>query len=312
MVVALSKNAANYNESDFSEPYPADDISQAEVSSLIEEKSTQYPEIKDDEELYLREDKRILVAEDNEDLRKLIVDFLSTYYDVVEASNGMAAAKIIQDTEIDLIISDIMMPLKDGITLCSEIKNDLNNSHIPFVMLTAKTGQESKLEGIGSGADVYLKKPVNFDILIRIIRNIFKQQENLKEFYAKHYFADLSEIPANRQCNAFLKKLYDILDANINKQKLDVDFFATELSMSKTKLYTKLKSITGKSLVEIILNYRLRKAARIIIEEDLSISEVIMQVGIESQSYFTRTFKKEFGETPAAFAAKNKKKNYEN
>jgi len=306
MVVALSKNPASYNESVFTEPQLSDDHSKPNTG-LMELESMQLAGIHEPDELYLRENKRILIAEDNEDLRKLIAGFLLSYYDVVEASNGMVASNLINNMEIDLIISDIMMPLKDGIGLCYEVKNDMNTSYIPFIMLTAKTGQESKLEGVESGADIYLEKPVNFDILLQVIRNIFKQQESLKEYYAKHYFTDSGEVPANRQHNAFLKKLYDLLDANIDSPELDVNYIASELSMSKSKLYAKLKSVTGKSLVEIVLNYRLRKAARIMIEEDLSIREVIMQVGIESQSYFTRVFKKEFGETPAAFAAKNRK-----
>ena len=308
MVITLSKNAANYSEQDFSESHPAgDNYPQSDVK-LPEGKNIQHFEIPEVEELYFRENKRILIAEDNEDLRKLIAGFLSSYYDVIEASDGMAASILIRDMEIDLIISDIMMPEKDGVTLCHEVKNDINSSYIPFIMLTAKTGQESELEGLGSGADVYLEKPVNFDMLLQIIRNIFKQQESLKEYFAKHYFAGSGEIAANKHYNEFLKKLYDLLEINIDRPELDVNYIASELSMSKSKLYAKLKSITGKSLVEIILNYRLKKAAHLIIEEDLSMREIIMRVGIESQSYFTRMFKKEFGETPTSFAAKNKKK----
>jgi AraC-like DNA-binding protein len=201
-----------------------------------------------------------------------------------------------------------MMPLKDGITLCNEVKNNMDSSHIPFIMLTAKSGQESEMEGIESGADAYLEKPVHFDMLLQIIRNIFKQQESLKEHFAKHYFAGSGEIAVNKQHNLFLKKLYDLLEANIDNPEMDVNYIASELLMSKSKLYAKLKSITGKSLVEIILNYRLKTAARLMIEEDLLMHEIIMRVGIESQSYFTRMFKKEFGETPTAFAAKNKSK----
>jgi len=305
LVVMLSKNTASYAEQNFTgEPHQLDNKRLQPEIEQMEEDNPHQAGIDEPDELYFRESKRILIAEDNEDLRKLVAGFLSSYYDVVEASNGIAAANLIHDMEIDLIISDIMMPLKDGITLCHETKNDINSSHIPFIMFTAKTGQASELEGIESGADVYLEKPVNFDLLLQVIRNIFKQRENLKEYYVKHYFAGSTEIAANRQYNTFLKKLYDLLDANLDNSKLDVSYIASELFMSKSKLYAKLKSITNKSLVEIILNYRLRKAARLMIEKDLSIGEIMMSVGIESQSYFTRMFKKEFGETPAAFAAK--------
>jgi signal transduction histidine kinase/DNA-binding response OmpR family regulator len=306
MVVALSKNAANYRKQDFMEPAPPVEDLPADVA----------PEAKNDirlaepgnvEDLFLRESKRILIVEDNEDLRKLIAGFLSPYYTVVAASDGVAASDAIRDMEIDLIISDVMMPLKDGITLCRELKDSMNTSHIPLIMLTAKTGQTSRLEGIESGADVYLEKPVNFDMLLQVIRNIFKRQEKIREHYAKYFFVESSEISLNRQDNAFLKKLYDILDANIDNPELDVNYIASEMTMSKSKIYAKLKSVTGKSLVEIVLDYRLKKAAQLMLEEDLSVREVIMRVGIESQSYFTRMFKKEHGETPAAFAARHKK-----
>jgi signal transduction histidine kinase/DNA-binding response OmpR family regulator len=309
MVVALSKNAAIYSEYDFTEPNSSNFYSLPSIES-IGEAITQHPGTNETNHLYLRENKSILIVEDNEDLRKLIAGFLSSYFAVVEASNGIAALNLIRDMEIDLIVSDIMMPLKDGISLCCEVKNDINSSHIPVIMLTAKTGQESELESVESGADVYLEKPVNFDLLLQVIRNIFKQQESLREYYAKHYFAGSGEVSANRHNNAFLKKLYDILEANIDNTALDVYRVASELSMSRGKLYAKLKSITGKSIVEIILNYRLRKAARLLIDEDLPIHEIIMRVGIESQSYFTRMFKKEFGETPATFAAKNKRASF--
>ena len=308
MVVALSKSIKSYSEQDFAEPQLLDNHSQPDFEWMDEENMPPAENSRVDE-LYLRENKRILIVEDNEDMRKLIAGFLSQYFNIVEASNGIVASNLIRDMEIDLIISDIIMPLKDGISLCSEVKNNMDTSHIPFIMLTAKAGQESEMEGIESGADVYLEKPVNFDKLFHVIRNIFKQQESLKEYYVKHYFADSGEISANRQYNAFLKKLYDLMDANIDNSELDVNYIASELSMSKSKLYAKLKSITGKSLVEIVLNYRLRKAARLILEKDLSMREIIMQVGIESQSYFTRMFKKEFGETPTAFAAKRRQIN---
>jgi DNA-binding response OmpR family regulator len=310
-VVAFSKNAASYSEQDFSETQPVYLPPTATEIELLEEESIQPLEPHQINELYLREKKRILIAEDNEDLRKLIVGLLSPNFEVVEAANGVEASNLIRDKEIDLIISDIMMPLKDGIRLCSEVKNDINSSHIPFIMLTAKTGKESELEGAEAGADKYLEKPVDFDILLQVIHNIFKQQESLREYYAKYHFADSGEVSGNRQNNAFLKQLYDILETHIDNPNIDVYSVASELSMSRAKLYAKLKSITGKSIVEIILNYRLKKAARLLIEEDLPMGEVIVRVGIESQSYFTRMFKKEFGETPAKFAARNKSTNNE-
>lgn len=259
--------------------------------------------------IFLREKKRILLVEDNEDLRRLIANFLSADYIVIEASNGVVASTILRDMEINLVVSDIMMPEKDGVTLCREIKNDMNFSHIPVLLLTAKSGVESKIEGTSSGADAYLEKPVNMELLLVTINNVFNRLQQLKDHYAKNYFADYSELTLNQEDNKFLKSFVDTIEANIDQPEMNVHVVAAELSMSRSKLYSKIKSITGKSIVEFVLSYRLRKAARMLIESDISIREVMDAVGIESQSYFTRVFKKEFGDTPSQFVSKNRVKN---
>ncbi|GHT71393.1 hybrid sensor histidine kinase/response regulator [Bacteroidia bacterium] len=257
--------------------------------------------------LMKNEKKRILLVEDHNDLRKLIADILSEGYDVVEAKDGRDASGILENELIHLIISDIMMPNKDGLTLSMEVKNNIETSHIPVILLTAKTGIENEIEGIGTGADIYIEKPVDFDLLKLTIRNIFSQQQRLKEYYARNYFADDSELSSNEQDNKFLKNLIQIIDDNLTQSQLNINYIASQLMMSHSKLYNKVKLMTGKSVVNFILNLRLRKAARLIIEKDMSMRQVMEEVGIESQTYFTNAFKKEFGETPTEFAAKHKK-----
>ncbi len=250
--------------------------------------------------------KRILLVEDNVDLRNMIAEYLASDFEILEAGDGVEASAILSSKMIDLVISDIMMPRKDGVTLSREIKENVETSHIPVVLLTAKTGLESKIEGVDSGADLYFEKPVDFELLKISIQNIFKQRQHLKEFYARNFFADSAELSSNERDNKFLCDFVKIIDDNIDQSGLDVNFIASELSMSRSKLYRKIKTMTDKSIVEFILNYRLRKAARIIIEEDLSMRQVMDKVGIESQPYFTNAFKKEFGQTPTAFAQKHK------
>lgn len=254
----------------------------------------------------LRERKQILLVEDNADLRGLIAEYLRTAFEVVEAGNGAEASVIVEEMEIDLIISDIMMPVKNGIMLCKEIKENINFSHIPFVMLTAKSGLENQLEGLDSGADAYFEKPVDLGLLLLTVQNIFRQQQNLKEHYVRNYFVDSRELAANQQDNKFISRLIDIIESRLDQADMDVSYIATELSMSRSKLYTKVKSLTDKSIVEFIRSYRLRKAATLLIEENLSIRETMERIGIESQSYFTRIFKSEFGMSPTAFIQKNK------
>ena len=158
-----------------------------------------------------------------------------------------------------------------------------------------------------AGADLYFEKPVDLTYLKLSIQNIFRNRRQLKEHYAKNYYADSCELSSNEQDNKFLKQFIAFIEANMDQSEMDINQIAGELSMSRSKLYTKVKSLTGKSVVEFVLNCRLRKAAKLIIEENMTMREVMMHIGIESQAYFTNSFKKVFGETPTAFAAKHKK-----
>lgn len=258
-------------------------------------------------ENYINDKRRILLAEDNEDLRNLIADYLSTDFEVITAENGLIASSTLKNTHIDLIISDIMMPLKDGISLCKEVKENIEFSHIPFILLTAKAGLDSKLEGADSGADIYLEKPIDFNLLRLSLRNVFKQQQQMRDYYAKNFFAESHELTTNKRESDFMRKFIAILDENLDKPEMDVNQIASELSMSRSKLYNKIKSITGNSIIEFIKSYRLRKAANLIIDTNLSMREIMTLIGIESQSYFSRSFKNEFGETPTNFGSKYKK-----
>ncbi|MBD0825403.1 two-component regulator propeller domain-containing protein [Aestuariibaculum marinum] len=264
-------------------------------------------EIISQENNYVKDKRRILLAEDNEDLRNMISDYLSINFEIIEAENGLVALNLLKKMRIDLIISDIMMPEKDGIAFCKEVKEDINYSHIPFLLLTAKVSIDSKLEGADSGADIYFEKPIDFKLLLLSVKNVFKQQMQMREYYSKNFFAQSHELTTNERESEFMRTFISILDKNLDKPQMDVNHIANEVSMSRSKLYNKIKSITGNSIIEFIKNYRLRKAAHLIIETDLSMREIMTSVGIESQSYFSRSFKKEFGITPSQFAIKNKK-----
>ncbi|MDR0688562.1 MAG: response regulator, partial [Prevotellaceae bacterium] len=255
-----------------------------------------------------QERQKILLVEDNGALRSLIAESLAALYDVTEAANGEEAMSAIRSKDIDLIVSDIMMPVKDGITLCREVKENVDTSHIPFVLLTAKTGVESKLQGADSGADIYFEKPLDLELLRVSIQNIFRQQQRLKEHYAENFYASSSEFSTNRRDSSFLQSLVDILEKHLSHSSVDVDFIASELSMSHTTFYNKVKKLTGKSPVEFINSYRMRKAARLIAEGAMDTSEIMLTIGISSNAYYTNAFKRELGMTPTAFAAKYRRK----
>lgn len=312
-MVALNRSADVYDKVDFaSEGYDAERAVVMNTRGMLadtteSEKQAQGITI-DTVVPRFRQSKRILLVEDNESVRSVIREVLSEFYDITEAANGVEASEFLSKMEIDLILSDVMMPLKDGITLCREVKSNVDTSHIPFVMLTARGGMENRLEGTESGADAYFEKPINMQLLLQSIQNIFVRQQHLKEHYARFFFADSPELVSNKQDNEFMKQLTAVIDSCMEQSDMDVNYIASQLSMSRSKLYSKIKTMTDKSIVEFIRSYRLHKAARLLIDGNLSVSDVMAQVGIESNSYFTRAFKAEFGMTPTTFIQNNRKK----
>ena len=228
-------------------------------------------------------------------------------------ANGQEALELLANKNIDLVLTDIMMPGINGIELSKKIKENIDSSHIPVVILTAKTGDENQIEGLYSGADIYLKKPVNKQILLLSLSNRFKQQARIREYYAKHYFAQTNdtETSINKRDAEFMKQLTEVIEKNLSNADIDVLQIASTLAMSRRTLYSKVKALTGQSVVEFIRNYRLRKAAQILAEEDISISMVMDRVGIDNASYFSRIFKKEFGESPSEFVFRHHKKSDE-
>lgn len=250
--------------------------------------------------------KHILVVDDNPEIIELISDSLSNHYQVSSAADGAAGTVKAKDEQPDLIISDIMMPGMNGIDFCRLIKEDLDTSHIPFLLLTAKDSIESEIEGIGSGADYYFSKPINFKLLGLTIKNIFDQRQKLKNHYAKGHQSEVRELAHSVRDKEFIDKLLLLINANMTDTYLDADFLSAEMCMSKTKLYNKIKSITGQSTGEFIRSMRLQKAKEIMIHEDVFITDVMYRVGMQTQSYFTRAFKKEFGIPPTQFIQKMK------
>jgi DNA-binding response OmpR family regulator len=231
----------------------------------------------------------ILIVEDNDELRQFLKETLEPVYKISEAADGKAGfEKAIAETP-DLIISDIMMPVMNGIEFCRQIKSTIETSHIPFMMLTAKDGLESRIEGTETGADYYFSKPLSTDLLELTIKNIFIQKPEVKEL--AHSVKD----------KEFLEELIEVIEANLTKPEMNIDFICTQIGMSRTKLFTKIKNITGQSIGDFIRTVRLKKAAQLLTQQDMSITDVMYGVGIQTQSYFTKAFKNEFGKTPSQF-----------
>ena len=243
----------------------------------------------------------VLIVDDNDELRHFLKETLANQYHVTEATDGKSGFEKARDESPDLIISDIMMPEMNGIEFCRLVKHDIETSHIPFMLLTAKDGIESRIEGTGSGADFYFSKPLSMELLELTIRNIFTQKERLRERYLGDYYAEVKELAHSSKDKEFLAALIEIIEDNLSSPEMDIDYVCTKICMSRTKLYNKIKSMTGQSIGDFIRTLRLKKAAQMMTGQHISITEVMYSVGIQTQSYFTKAFKREFGKTPSQF-----------
>ena len=193
------------------------------------------------------------------------------------------------------------MPDMDGLEFCRLVKDDLEISHIPFLMLTAKNSLESEIEGVESGADFYFSKPISINLLVITLRNIFGQKQKLIDHYTRDHHAEVKELVHSAKDKEFMTRLLTIIDNQLINPDLDIGLICTEIGMSRTKLYQKIKSITGQPIGEFIRTIRLKKAVEIMTHEDVTLVEVMYRVGIQTQSYFTKAFKKQFGKTPGQF-----------
>ena len=243
----------------------------------------------------------VLITDDNAELRSFLKESLEQQYKIIEAADGKEAMEKTMEYFPDLIISDIMMPVMNGIDYCRLIKTTLETSHIPFILLTAKDGLESRIEGTETGADYYFSKPLSVDLLQLTMRNILTQKEKLKEHYRKDQHAEVKELAHSTRDKQFVQDLLVIIETNLSKPEMDIDFVCTEVGMSRTKLYNKIKSITGQPIGDFIRTIRLRKAAALMTQGKLSLTDIMYSVGIQTQSYFSKAFKQEFGKTPTQY-----------
>jgi DNA-binding response OmpR family regulator/nitrogen-specific signal transduction histidine kinase len=305
IIIALPKDRDDYNsdelwtDSNSSGGVQIESINYKYESSLPCELESKF--LRRESDSLPERSKYILVIDDNSELRDFLHGNLDDLYFISEADNGNSGLMKIRETLPDLVISDIMMPGMDGIELCRIVKNDIEISHIPFMLLTARDSLESKLEGVGSGADYYFEKPLNINLLLLTIKNIFDQKDKLKERYLKDYQTGVRELVNSDIDKEFIDKLINLLEAEFENPDMNVKYLCVQIGMSKTSLYKKIKKITGQSINEFIRTTRLKKAVDIMIHEDILITDVMYRVGILSQSYFTTAFKKQFGKTPSQF-----------
>ena len=258
-----------------------------------------------------KETSNLLLVDDNEELLQFLQEKLNEQYVVFQARNGVEALNVLKKEIVHLIVSDIMMPQMDGFELCSYIKNNAEFSHIPIILLTAKTNVQSKIVGLESGADAYIEKPFSIEHLWAQISNLLNSRRKMREAFANSPFVHTGSIAMNKSDEQFLNKLTDMVQINISNAdfNFNVDHLAEELCMSRSSLLRKIKSITGVTPNDFIRLIRLKKAAEILQEGEYKVNEVCYLVGFSSISYFTKAFQKQFGMLPRDFIKEVKKKN---
>jgi ligand-binding sensor domain-containing protein/signal transduction histidine kinase/DNA-binding response OmpR family regulator len=253
----------------------------------------------------LKVDKKysILFAEDNKDLQAFVSEILGWKYEIIFTGNGEEGWEMALEQLPDLIVSDVMMPVMDGIQFCKKVKSDVRTSHIPVILLTAKTARISHLEGLESGADLYLTKPISMDVLELNIKNLLNSRALMQQKYSRHIFS--STIPVdigNNIDDKFLNTITHFIEDNLESREVNVQELCRHIGMSKSVLYKKLRALTDMTINEFIRNIRFRVAARLLAEGNLKIQEVAYKVGYDDKKYFSKEFKKHFGTTPSEFA----------
>lgn len=246
----------------------------------------------------------ILVVEDDPEMQNFISSQLGDAYSVMNASNGKEALKILSENTISLVVSDVMMPEMNGFELCRTLKTNIEYSHIPIILLTAKATIQSKIEGIELGADDYIEKPFSTEYLLARIANLLSNQEKLRQAFTSSPFVNAQTIALTKADEAFLEKLTEVIKSNISEPEFNVDILAEKMNMSRSSLHRKIKGIAQITPNEFIQLERLKMAAQLIQSQEYKINEVCYIVGFNSSSYFAKCFQKQFGVLPKDFVNK--------
>lgn len=289
----------------YAKPEPALHFSQTAVPLPLKEEPLQNEEA--------GSKKTLLIVEDNQNIRTFIKDVLQNEYYILESADGQAGWELATEHIPDLIISDIMMPVMDGLAFCDKLKTDLRTSHIPVILLTAKTSVANQVSGLQAGADVYLTKPFSIEVLELQVHNLLAAKERIRKQYAtllsmpeKEPVSEEPKPVLHPLDEAFLNELIKLVEEHIDKTDFGVAMLSKLVGMSQPVLLKKIKAITGMSANDFVKSLRLKKACGLLLENRYTVYEVAYMVGYENSKYFSREFKKEFGKTPTEYAANEK------
>ena len=251
-------------------------------------------------------DKTILIIEDDNDLRNYLVQRLCSQYQIVEAANGITAIQLAFENVPDLIISDVVLPGKDGMTIANTLKSDIRTSHIPIILLTAKIEIQHQIEGMKSMADAYVVKPFHFQFLEETIRSVVKNRNILKEHYTSELPVELKSNIPKKLDKKFINDFTSIVESNLGNEDFTVEDICKAIGVSRIQLYRKIKALLGINVNDYILTARVQKAKYLLSNEDLTIAEVAYKVGFASATYFATVFKNKLSVTPSEFKDKTK------
>lgn len=243
----------------------------------------------------------VLIIEDDYDLREYLEYNLSEEFEVSVASDGYEGWKKCLSGFPSLVVSDVRMPGMDGVELCKKIKSDIRTKQIPVILLTGLDGEEQQLLGLGMGANDYVIKPVNSQILILKIKNLLLQQDVYKDTCQRHIsFSPINGEPES-QYQEFIKELLKTVEENISNYNFSVEELSQKLFVSRTTLYSRILALTGKSPLDFIKSCRIKKAAQLLQRKTLNVSEVCYKVGFRNRKYFVKAFKEEYGVIPSKY-----------
>lgn len=250
---------------------------------------------------------KILVIDDNQDVRNYICEELQSQYNIISASNGKSAFPIALKENPDLILSDIVMPQMNGIKFCRKVKNNIHINHIPIILLTGKTDDETKVQGLDIGADAYLAKPFNIEILKKTIKSLIRNRKILKNSFGGHQSHDekVEKVQIKSSDDKLIQRFMDVVSKNINNPDLNVEMIAQELGISRVHLYRKLKQLTNQSARDLIRNVRLNQAGELMLSKNIMVSEVAYATGFSSVSKFSTSFREYYGISPSTYRKKN-------
>ncbi|WP_010136040.1 hybrid sensor histidine kinase/response regulator transcription factor [Ochrovirga pacifica] len=277
-----------------------------EKSFLLEKTlKTQEQELQQQKEATTPNQQTILLVEDNIEVRTFIKEIFERHYNIVEAENGKVGLEILKETHPELVISDVMMPEMDGFELCEHIKKNILTSHIPVILLTAKTASEHQKTGFTTGADAYIAKPFDADMLEIRVQNILNTRKNLISKFKKEIILEPKEMVSTSADEEFLKKAIAIIEENLHDNNFNVNQFTQKMNMSRSVVYRKIKALTDQSITEFIRTIKLKKAAQMLVKTAMSVSEIAYEIGFSDLKYFRSCFKKQFNEVPSVYRSKN-------